>query len=136
GVVTVVRGSTFGVCLDRWREGLEAGAPEPDADAYERSGLLVDQIEYSDLIYVSNTELRTPEEISLLTEAFRLLQPRARLLFSPLEVASGEGIPFGRWFDERATSQGATRVQALLESTDEFSPPLEKFFGRPYVVYR
>lgn len=135
-VVTVLDGGGLVDCLSRWKRGLELGAPEPETEAYEQAGFLVDQIEYADLLYVSRGEELTPAGVASVTESLRLLQPRARLVFSPLGADSAEGIVMARWFDERATSQGSTRVQALLECTDEFSPGLERFEGKPYLVYR
>lgn len=116
-LVTVVDGENF---LAMYRQG------EPIAgDKAERtlSDLLVDQIEYANVLLVSKADRVPPDRVQQLVSILRTLNPSARILPSALgSVPSAELVGTGRFCTERMSlSPGwiaALQGEALPQSAE------------------
>ncbi|MEL6891768.1 MAG: GTP-binding protein [Actinomycetota bacterium] len=131
-MVSVVDAATF---LDRFEvleELAELGVGRDDEDDRSVSDLLVDQVEFADVLVVSKPDLVTTEHLERVIGVVRQLNPRARVVVAergdvPLDAVLDTGL-FDA--DEAATAPGW--VTAL---NDEPTPETEEY-GITSFVYR
>lgn len=131
-MVSVVDAATF---LERFEvleelADLDIGRDEDDDRTI--TDLLVDQIEFADVLVVSKPDLVTPEHLERVVAVVRQLNPRARVV-----VAENGKVPLGDvldtgLFDEDEASTAPGWVTAL---NDEPTPETEEY-GISSFVYR
>ncbi|NMN99534.1 GTP-binding protein [Antrihabitans stalactiti] len=127
-MVTVVDGYSF---LRDYRTGGEVDAEAPE-DQRDISDLLVDQIEFADIILVSKTDLISESQVNELTAVLRSLNAAAQIVpmthgILPLDTIMNTGL-FS--LEKAARSPGW-----LKELQGEHTPETEEY-GVSSVVYR
>ncbi|MFT4269480.1 MAG: zinc metallochaperone GTPase ZigA [Pantoea sp.] len=131
-MVTVVDGFNF---LRDYRstDSLQArGESLGEADARSVVDLLVDQIEFCDVLVVNKTDLINQDDQQTLYAMLRSLNPRARIVFSHFgQVPLDEVLETGR-FDFDAAAQAPGWLQELR---GEHQPETEEYGIRSF-VYR
>ncbi|MCA0974821.1 zinc metallochaperone GTPase ZigA [Halomonas denitrificans] len=102
-LVTVVDGANF---LSQYREAqslAEAGESLGEDDERNVADLLVDQIEFCDVLLISKTDLLSQAELEELTSVLRALNPEAELLpIAHGKVSLDKVLDTGRFSFERA----------------------------------
>ncbi|MBY5928242.1 zinc metallochaperone GTPase ZigA [Halomonas sp. DP8Y7-3] len=102
-LVTVVDGANF---LSQYREAqslAEAGESLGEDDERNVADLLVDQIEFCDVLLISKTDLLSQTELEELTSVLRALNPEAELLpIAHGKVSLDKVLDTGRFSFERA----------------------------------
>ena len=123
-MVSIVDASTF---LDRFEileELTDLGVGRDDEDDRSVTDLLVDQIEFADVLVVSKPDLVNAEHLERVVALVRQLNPRARLVVAengevPLDAVLDTGL-----FDEDEASTAPGWVKALngdnTPETDEY----------------
>jgi G3E family GTPase len=131
-MVTVLDASRFVQSFDELHELAELGIGRDDEDDRSVSDLLVDQVEFADVLVVSKADLCTPDELDRVVGLARRLNPRARI-----EIADHGRVPLGSVLDtglfdedEAATAPGWVR-----ELNGEHVPETEEY-GSGSFVYR
>jgi G3E family GTPase len=82
--------------------------------------LLIDQVEFADVLVLNKTDLISPEEIEQLTAILRKLNPRAKLIHSEFGKVKGAEILNTGLFDFERASEAAGWMQTLRgEETSE-----------------
>ncbi|GAA3464519.1 GTP-binding protein [Saccharothrix longispora] len=81
-MVTVVDASTFMVELERGDRLDERGISAGEGDERGISDLLVDQVEFADVLVLNKTDLATPDRLATVEALLRELNPNARLVRS------------------------------------------------------
>jgi len=131
-MVTVVDAATF---LDRFEvleELGDLGVGRDDEDDRSVTDLLIDQIEFADVLVVSKPDLVSVEHLERVTALVRQLNPQARLVVAergevPLDQVLDTGL-----FDEEEASTAPGWVKALNGDT---TPETEEY-GITSFVYR
>ncbi|MFB9146000.1 zinc metallochaperone GTPase ZigA [Halomonas alkalicola] len=102
-MVTVVDGANF---LTQYREAqslAEAGESLGEEDERNVADLLVDQIEFCDVLLISKSDLLTPAQLDELTAVLRSLNPEAELIpITHGQVRLEKVLDTGRFSFERA----------------------------------
>ncbi|AXY43373.1 zinc metallochaperone GTPase ZigA [Halomonas sp. JS92-SW72] len=102
-MVTVVDGANF---LTQYREAqslAEAGESLGEEDERNVADLLVDQIEFCDVLLISKSDLLTPAQLDELTAVLRSLNPEAELIpITHGQVPLEKVLETGRFSFERA----------------------------------
>lgn len=102
-MVTVVDGANF---LTQYREAqslAEAGESLGEEDERNVADLLVDQIEFCDVLLISKSDLLTPAQLDELTAVLRSLNPEAELIpITHGQVPLEKVLDTGRFSFERA----------------------------------
>ena len=131
-MVSVVDASTFLDRFDVLEELADLGVGRDDDDDRSVTDLLVDQIEFADVLVVSKPDLVTPERLERTVAVVRQLNPRARVIVAERgDVPLDEILDTGLFdADEAATAPGW--VTAL---NDEPTPETEEY-GITSFVYR
>ena len=131
-MVSVVDAATF---LDRFEvleELGDLGVGRDDEDDRSVTDLLIDQIEFADVLVVSKPDLVSVEHLERVTALVRQLNPQARLVVAergevPLDQVLDTGL-----FDEEEASTAPGWVKALNGDT---TPETEEY-GITSFVYR
>ena len=131
-MVTVVDAATF---LDRFgvlEELADLGVGRDDEDDRSVTDLLIDQVEFADVLVVSKPDLVSVEHLERVMALVRQLNPRARLVVAeqgevPLDQLLDTGL-----FDEEEASTAPGWVKALNGDT---APETEEY-GITSFVYR
>ena len=104
-LVTVVDAVDFPVDLERADELAERGESLGDEDQRNLAELLVDQVEFADVILINKTDLVSQDERERLHHALRQLNRHAKILDAQFgQVPLGEVVGTGRFDFERAAS--------------------------------
>jgi len=131
-MVTVVDAVNFSVDLDQADNLQERGESLGDEDERTVSDLLLDQVEFADVIVVNKIDLITSEERERLEHALRQLNREADIVHARFgEVPLGKVIDTGRFDFERA----ARSPGWLAEMRGEHVPETEEY-GISSFVYR
>ncbi len=102
-MVTVVDGANFLTQYEEAQSLAEAGESLGDEDERNVADLLVDQIEFCDVLLISKTDLLSSVQLDELTAVLRSLNPEAELIpISHGEVALEKVLETGRFSFERA----------------------------------
>jgi len=110
----------------------ERGLAAGEEDERGVADLIVDQIEFADVLVLNKTDLVSAEEISLVQAALHALNPKAHVVRSERgQVLLTEVLDTGR-FDMEAASQGAGWMREL---SGEHTPETEEY-GISSFVYR
>ncbi|MEM1332537.1 MAG: GTP-binding protein [Actinomycetota bacterium] len=131
-MVSVVDAATFLDRFDVLEELADMGVGRDDEDDRSVSDLLVDQIEFADVLVVSKPDLVTTERLEQTVAVARQLNPRARVVVAergdvPLDAILDTGL-----FDEDESATAPGWVTAL---NDEPTPETEEY-GISSFVYR
>ncbi len=132
-MLSVVDASTF---LDRFEvleELAEIGVGRDDEDDRTVSDLLIDQVEFADVLVISKPDLVDTETLERVVALARQLNPRARVVVAergdvPLDAVLDTGL-----FDEDEASTAPGWVRAL--NGDDKTPETEEY-GITSFVYR
>ena len=102
-MVTVVDGANFLTQYEEAQSLAEAGESLGEEDERNVADLLVDQIEFCDVLLISKTDLLSSVQLDELTAVLRSLNPEAELIpISHGEVALEKVLETGRFSFERA----------------------------------
>jgi G3E family GTPase len=131
-MVSVVDASTFLDRFDELEELADLGVGRDDEDDRSLSDLLVDQVEFADVLVVSKPDLVTAEELERVVAVVRQLNPRAQVVVSergdvPLGAVLNTGL-----FNEDEAETAPGWVNAL---NGEQAPETEEY-GITSFVYR
>ncbi len=131
-MLTVVDASRFLEHFDVLEELAELGIGRDADDDRAVSDLLVDQVEFADVLVVSKPDLVAPTELERVVALAQRLNPRAHLVVAergdvPLEVVFDTGL-----FDE---DEAATAPGWIRELNGEHMPETEEY-GISSFVYR
>ena len=132
-MVTVVDASRLLYHFQAIEELADLGVARDDEDDRTVVDLLVDQIEFADVLAVSKSDLVSPVELSRVVALISRLNPRARVEVAdhgrlPLDAIFDTGL-----FDEEAASMSAGWVQEL---NGQFHRPETEEYGIASFVYR
>ncbi|MBT2583245.1 GTP-binding protein [Planococcus sp. ISL-109] len=131
-MVTVVDGHGFWRDFASGETLLDRKEGATDSDEREISDLLIDQIEFADVILLNKTDQLHGEKADELQGVLRALNPSANILRTVRsQVALGDVLNTGR-FDFEQASQGAGWIKELNE---EHVPETEEY-GIASFVYR
>jgi len=131
-MVSVVDAATFLERFDVLEELADLGVGRDDEDDRSVSDLLVDQVEFADVLIVSKPDLVTPEKLERVVALVRQLNPQARMVVAergdvPLDAVLDTGL-----FDEEDASSAPGWAMAL--NGDDTSETEE--YGISSFVYR
>ncbi len=131
-MVSVVDASTFLERFEVLEELAELGVGRDDEDDRSVTDLLVDQIEFADVLVVSKPDLVSAAHLERVVAVVRQLNPRARIVVAeqgdvPLDAVLDTGL-----FDEDEAATAPGWVTAL---NDEPTPETEEY-GITSFVYR
>ncbi|MEM7341162.1 MAG: GTP-binding protein [Actinomycetota bacterium] len=131
-MLSVVDASTFLGRFDVLEELADLGVGRDDEDDRSLSDLLIDQVEFADVLVVSKPDLVDAEELERVVAMVRQLNPRARVVVSergdvPLDQVLDTGL-----FDEEEAATAPGWVMAL---NGDDTPETEEY-GITSFVYR
>jgi G3E family GTPase len=131
-MVTVVDAANFLVHIESQDDlaGLGLGAAEEDDRTLV--DLLVDQVEFANVILLNKTDLVKPEQLRLVEAIIKRLNPDARLLHTHFSSVPAEEILNTKLFDFEKASQSAGWIKEL---SGEHTPETEEY-GITSFVYR
>jgi G3E family GTPase len=132
-MVTVVDASTFLDELDRGEAFLERGIAVDDEDLRTVADLLVDQVEFADVILLNKTDLPDPEEIDRVEATLRRLNPAASIVRTQFGIVAPELVLDTGRFDLDAAANAPGWAQEL--SGAGHTPETEEY-GIGSFVYR
>ncbi|WP_078379296.1 GTP-binding protein [Sutcliffiella halmapala] len=131
-MITVVDGFNF---FDDYQSGeslLDRKEGTDEHDKREIADLLIDQIEFADILLLNKTDLLEPEHIQELLAFFRKINSRAKLIPTTRSKVDLHSILHTNLFDFEKASQGAGWIKELNE---EHIPETEEY-GISSFVYR
>jgi G3E family GTPase len=131
-MVTVVDASTFLDELDRGEAFLERGIAVDDEDLRTVADLLVDQVEFADVIVISKPDLVGADDLARVTGLVRMLNPRA-----VIEIAERGAVDLDLVFDTHLfdADEAALAPGWVRELNGEHTPETEEY-GIASFVYR
>jgi G3E family GTPase len=131
-MVTVVDAATFLAHMES-QDDLEAlGLSAGDEDDRTLVDLLVDQVEFANVILLNKTDLVQPEQLQVVEGIIKKLNPGARLLHTQFSNISPNEILNTKLFDFEKASQSAGWAKEL---SGEHTPETEEY-GISSFVYR
>ncbi|XVV00699.1 GTP-binding protein [Actinosynnema sp. CA-248983] len=131
-MVTVVDASQFLAEIDRGDRLDQRGLEAAEDDERGISDLLVDQVEFADVLVLNKTDLATPEQLATTEGLLRKLNPNARLVHARNgEVDLAEVLDTGRYDPVTA----ATSPGWAEELAGSHTPETEEY-GIRSVTYR
>jgi len=131
-MITVVDGFRF---YDDYQSGeslLDRKQGTDESDTREISDLLIDQIEFADILLLNKTDLLEPEYVVELETLLKKLNPDAKIIQTVNSQVELEAILNTGLFDFEKASQAAGWIKELNE---EHTPETEEF-GISSFVYR
>ncbi len=131
-MVTVVDANRW---LDDYREGerlKEMGMAVSDADNRTISDLLIDQVEFADVILINKIDLAAPEQVAELEGVLRKLNPTANLIKTQNSQVDLSAIIDTGAFDMETAQQSAGWLKELQ---GEHTPETEEY-GISSFVYK
>lgn len=131
-MVTVVDASNFLARFEELAELAELGIGRDEDDDRSISDLLVDQVEFADVIIVSKPDLVSADDLARVSGLVRALNARARIEIAERGVVHLEAIFDTGLFDEEAASTAPGWVRAL---NGDVVPETEEY-GVTSFVYR
>ncbi|NLG56278.1 MAG: GTP-binding protein [Rhodococcus sp.] len=131
-MVSLVDASQF---LEQMRHNRALASADASADAEDErtvADLLVDQVEFADLILITKTDLTTPAVVRATKDAVQAMNPRAQIV----EVVDG-GIAVGTVLDARLyDEQTAATYNGFVEEIENPHTPETEEYGISSVVFR
>ncbi|WP_121639089.1 GTP-binding protein [Virgibacillus sp. Bac330] len=106
-----------------------------EADDRNLADLLIDQIEFCDVLLLNKCDMVTKAQLDSLTRVFETLQPDAKMIYTTYgEVDLAEILHTGR-FDFARASQSAGWLKELMTGPEAHTPETEEY-GINSFVYR
>ncbi|TDT17944.1 G3E family GTPase [Ilumatobacter fluminis] len=131
-MVTVVDSSRFVQHFAELEELIELGVGRDDEDDRVISDLLVDQVEFADVIVVSKPDLVDPDQLGEVVSLVRALNPRARI-----EIAERGDVPLDAIFDTGLfDEEEAALAPGWVRALNGEDPPETEEYGISSFVYR
>lgn len=131
-MVTVVDGSRFFEDFASGESLLERKQAADETDSREVADLLIEQIEFADVLILNKTDLLNKEEQEKLFWSLRKLNPDCRIISSTFAKVPISAIMNTKSFDFEKSSQSAGWIKELNE---EHTPETEEF-GISSFVYQ
>lgn len=131
-MVSVVDAAGFLGELDTGADLVERGLDAYSGDERTVSDLLVDQVEFADLILVNKIDLVTPEQADRVEAAVRRLNPLARVL----RIEHGEVDPAELVGAERFDLERASRAPGWVSELNGDHVPETEEYGISSLVFR
>ncbi|ALC85603.1 cobalamin biosynthesis protein CobW [Bacillus sp. FJAT-22090] len=131
-MITVVDAFRFWSDYESGESLLERKQTDDVQDIRDVSDLLIDQIEFANILLISKTDLVTPEYLQALKSFLKKLNPEAAIVPMVNGAVPPEEILDKRLFDFEKASQGAGWIKEL---NDEHIPETEEY-GITSFVYR
>lgn len=123
-MVTVVDARRFIECFDDVRELADMGIGRDDTDDRTIAELLVDQVEFADVLVVTKPDLVDPHELAEVVGLVRSLNPRARVHIAEHGDIDPTAVMGTGLFNEEEASTAPGWVRAL---NDDPVPETEEF---------
>lgn len=123
-LVTVVDASTFYQNLQSLDSLIDRGWNDTDDDQRSIVHLLMDQIEYANVIIINKTDLIPPVQVDEIEKVIRKLNPDAKIIRSVYSEVSLTDVLNTGLFDFEATSQSAGWIKEL---ENEHTPETEEY---------
>jgi G3E family GTPase len=131
-MVTVVDANRFWHDFASGETLLDRKQATDETDTREVVDLLIDQIEFANIIVLNKTDLVTREDIDELKAVIKKLNPEAKVIESVFSNVSLNELLNTRLFDFENASQGAGWIQELMT---EHTPETEEY-GISSFVYK
>ncbi|MFB5086940.1 GTP-binding protein [Psychrobacillus sp. PGGUH221] len=131
-MITVVDAFRFWSDYESGESLLERKQTDDVQDIRDVSDLLIDQIEFANILLISKTDLVTPEYLQALKSFLKKLNPEATIVPMVNGAVPPKEILDKRLFDFEKASQGAGWIKEL---NDEHIPETEEY-GITSFVYR
>ncbi|KXZ55351.1 hypothetical protein GPECTOR_3g481 [Gonium pectorale] len=134
--VTVVDAATFHDNLTSIEELSDRFTPDevPPGDERQISGLLLEQVEFADVILLNKCDLVTKKQRKTIAAALRRLNPRAKVLESTRSKVDVRAVIGTSLFDMEAAAQAPGWLQAI--KAGEAPKPESDEYGIGSWVYR
>lgn len=147
-LVTVVDLATFLQHLQSIKNIQELGMSTMPGDTRPLAYLLVEQVQFANLLVLNKTDLVTPEEKEKVTQLLRLLNPSAQIVSTTNSVIDVPSLLSKQTYDEASFAsmpQWAEQLAKSQEKDKEFSSESEEYgishfslriLGRPFHAER
>lgn len=123
-MVTVVDAASFLHLLESQEDLRSAGISAGEDDDRTIVDLLVEQVEFADVILLNKTDLITPEQLQIVEQLIMKLSPSAEILHSQFGIVALEKLLDTKRFDFEKASQSAGWIQELQ---GEHTPESEEY---------
>lgn len=135
-MVTVVDANRF--VNDIQSEDLLADRDESIGDADERTiaDLLIDQVEFCDVMIINKTDLVSKEALGRLEQTLRALQPEAKMIKTVNSEVDLSEVLNTQLFDFEKASESAGWIKELTQGGHEHHTPETEEYGISSFVYR
>ncbi|WP_145386260.1 GTP-binding protein [Staphylococcus capitis] len=135
-MVTVVDANRF--VNDIQSEDLLADRDESIGDDDERTiaDLLIDQVEFCDVMIINKTDLVSKEALGRLEQTLRALQPEAKVIKTVNSEVDLSEVLNTQLFDFEKASESAGWIKELTEGGHEHHTPETEEYGISSFVYR
>lgn len=131
-MVTVVDVAHFFAHLESSEDLQKAGVAVDESDDRTIVDLLIDQVEFANVIVLNKTDLTSPEQCALVEAMIRKLNPEAHFIFSTFGTVDLTRILNTKLFDYEKAAQSAGWSKELA---GEHTPETEEY-GISSFVYR
>ncbi|MFV8828119.1 GTP-binding protein [Alkalihalobacterium sp. APHAB7] len=105
-------------------------------DTREIADLLIDQIEFCDVLIVNKCDLVTEEELQKLEQVLTTLQPKAKIIRSVRVDIDSSEILNTRLFNFEEASNSAGWIRELTAGHEQHTPETEEYGISSFVYYR
>lgn len=134
-MVTVVDACRFWHDYESGDKLLDRKEAAGDDDERNIADLLIDQIEFCDVLILNKSDMVDEEQLQSLTKVLRALQPEAEIIPAVYsEVDAAKILHTGR-FDFEKASQSAGWLKELMQGPEAHTPETEEY-GIQSFVYR
>jgi G3E family GTPase len=131
-MVTVVDAASFFGYMESSEDLVSSGIAVDESDDRTVVDLLIDQVEFANVIVLNKTDLVSPSELASVEALIRKLNPDAKLIRSTFSVVPNREILNTKLFDYEKASQSAGWAKELA---GEHTPETEEY-GISSFVYR
>lgn len=131
-MATVIDGEKFLEDFESLDSLAERNAALGEDDERNLADLLIDQIEFANVLIINKTDRMKATEVGRLREILKKLNPDARLIESTFGKISPKDILFTRLFDE----EKASRMAGWLKEIQGLHTPETEEYGISSFVYR
>jgi G3E family GTPase len=131
-MATVVDAARFIEFFDEIADLVELGVGRDDDDTRSIAELLVDQVEFADVVVISKADLVSPDELATVTALVRALNPVAAI-----EIADRGRVPLDRLLDTGSFDlDRAETASGWVRALNGEAPPETEEYGISTFVYR
>jgi G3E family GTPase len=114
-MVTVVSAADFLTQMEQAPDLAELGQTAGDDDQRTLADLLVEQVEFADLLVLNKTDLATPDQISKVKQALHALNPGAQIIETARGLVPYQKLINTRLFDMERARKASGWLQSLNE---------------------